>query len=406
MSTKIAYLVNQYPKVSHSFIRREILALEKKGLEIKRFALRSCDAELVDEADKRELSQTQYILSVGLAGLLTALLRTAIASPSYFFKALALAVKVGWKSERGLIYHLIYLAEACVLLSWLRKGDISHVHSHFGTNATTVAMLCHILGGPSYSFTVHGPEEFDRVEAIGLPAKLKYARFVIAISSFCKSQLFRWCDLDEWKKIHIVHCGLDQSFFSQPATAIPELSGLVCVGRLSEQKGHFLLLEAINRLHKKGINVPITFVGDGELRPKIEQLIQHFHLQDLVKITGWATNSEVQKYLLASKCMVLPSFAEGLPVVIMEALALRRPVISTYIAGIPELVEPGESGWLVPSGSLDDLEGAIQALDQNSTENLEKMGERGYAKVLENHNIAIEAGKLADLFSKYADQIP
>ncbi|MEO1146039.1 MAG: glycosyltransferase [Cyanobacteria bacterium J06638_22] len=403
MSINIAYLINQYPKVSHSFIRREILALEEQGLKVQRFALRSCDAELVDEADKHELSRTRYILSVGLPGLLIALLKTAIAAPTSFLKALALAINVGWMSERGLIFHLIYLAEACVLLSWLRKGGVSHVHSHFGTNATTVAMLCHALGGPPYSFTVHGPEEFDKVKAIGLPEKLKHAKFAIAISSFGKSQLFRWCAPSEWNKIHIVHCGLDQSFFARSTAAIPHQSGLVCIGRLSEQKGHFLLLEAINRLHQKGINVPITFVGDGELRPKIEAFIQQFDLQDIVHITGWATNAEVQQYLLNSRGMVLPSFAEGLPVVIMEAFALRRPVISTYIAGIPELVKPRISGWLVPSGSVNDLEAAMQDLIHTSPQELETMGEQGYTDVFENHNIATEAEKLADLFSKYAD---
>lgn len=401
MSLNVAYLINQYPKVSHSFIRREILALEEQGLKIKRFALRSCDAELVDEADKQELLQTKYILSVGLPGLLIALVKKAIAAPGSFLKALSLAFKIGWKSERGLIYHFIYLAEACVLLDWLCADKISHLHSHFGTNATTVAMLCHILGGPSYSFTVHGPEEFDKVQAIALPEKLKYAKFAIAISSFGKSQLFRWCEPDQWAKIHIVHCGLDQSFFTKPVTPISESSGLVCIGRLSEQKGHFLLLEAVNQLHKRGVNVPVTFVGDGELRPKIEQFIQHHQLQDLITITGWATNAEVQTYLLNSKGMVLPSFAEGLPVVIMEALALRRPVISTYIAGIPELVEPDYSGWLVPAGSCEDLEQALQTLMKSSTEELELMGERGHIKTLQNHNITVEAEKLAHLFSKY-----
>jgi len=403
MSKTIAYLINQYPKVSHSFIRREILALEEQGLQIKRFALRSCDAELVDEADKHELARTQYILSVGLLGLCTGLLKAAITSPGGFFKSLALAIKIGLHSERGLLLHFIYLAEACVLLGWLRAKDISHIHSHFGTNATTVAMLCHTLGGISYSFTVHGPEEFDKVRAIALPEKLKYAKFVVAISSFCKSQLFRWCEPDTWDKIHIVHCGLDQSFFTKEAVAIPAEPNLVCIGRLSEQKGHLLLLEAVNRLHQKGVKVKIIFVGDGELRQKIEQFIQRFQLQEVVYITGWATNTEVQEYLLNSRGMVLPSFAEGLPVVIMEALALRRPVISTYIAGIPELVEPGKSGWLVPAGSLDGVEKAMLELLQTSPEILQKMGSNGFISTLENHSIATESKKLAHLFSKYIE---
>lgn len=403
MVTTIAYLINQYPKVSHSFIRREILALEEQGLQIKRFAMRSCAAELVDEADKHELSQTRYLLSVGFPGLFLGLLKTAIASPLNFLKSLALTVKVGWNSERGILRHLVYLAEACVLRGWLRADRVNHIHAHFGTNATTVAMLCHALGGPTYSFTVHGPEEFDKVKAIAIPAKLAHASFAIAISSFGKSQLMRWCDHPHWAKIHVVHCGLDQAFFTQTSPAIPATPNLVCVGRLSEQKGHFLLLEAVQRLHAKGVRLNLTLVGDGDLRPAIEAFIHRCQLQDVVKITGWATNTEVQQYILDAKALVLPSFAEGLPVVIMEAMALRRPVISTYIAGIPELIQSGKAGWLVPAGSVDDLEQAIQAVLKTPITDLEKMGEIGFEQVKQRHNIRTEVTKLATLFAKYIE---
>jgi glycosyltransferase involved in cell wall biosynthesis len=394
----IAYLVNQYPKVSHSFIRREIAGVEACGIRVARFSIRSCGSELVDEVDKRELEKTQVVLGIGKIGLLFALLRVAITRPARFLSAFWLMLQVGWHSERGVLRHFAYLAEACVLLRWFSDFGIAHVHAHFGTNSTTVAMLCRALGGPPYSFTVHGPEEFDKAEAIALTEKIKRSAFVVGVSSFGKSQLYRWCEHEQWSKIQVVHCGVDELFLTQAHIPVPDEPRLVCVGRLSEQKGHLLLLEAASRLAAEGLPFKLVFVGDGPLRPQIETLIARHGLQDHIEITGWASNNQVQQHILASRAMVLPSFAEGLPVVVMEALALGRPVISTYVAGIPELVEPGTCGWLVPPGSVESLTGAMRAALQWPVEKLEQMGRVGAERVAQQHDAAIEASKLAALF--------
>lgn len=190
----IAYLINQYPKVSHSFIRREIAGIEACGIQIARFSIRSCHSELVDEADKLELKRTRVVLGIGIVGLLFGLLRVAVSRPIRFLQALWLTLSLGWRSEQGILRYLIYLAEACVLLRWFSDSGVTHVHSHFGTNSTTVAMLCRAIGGPPYSFTIHGPEEFDKVKALALVEKVERAAFVVTVSSFGKSQLYRWCD--------------------------------------------------------------------------------------------------------------------------------------------------------------------------------------------------------------------
>lgn len=394
----IAYLVNQYPKVSHSFIRREIAGIEACGIQVARFSIRSCGSELVDEEDKRELEKTRFVLGIGKVGLLFALLRVAITRPIRFLSALWLMLQVGRKSERGVLRHLAYLAEACVLLGWFSELGIAHVHAHFGTNSTTVAMLCRALGGPPYSFTVHGPEEFDKAEAIALTEKIKRAAFVVAISSFGKSQLYRWCDHEQWSKIQVIHCGVDDMFLTQAPIPVPDQPRLVCVGRLCEQKGHLLLLEAAGQLVAEGLSFMLVLVGDGPLRTEIETMITRLGLQDHVEITGWASNSEVHQHILASRAMVLPSFAEGLPVVVMEALALSRPVISTYVAGIPELVEPEICGWLVPPGSVEALTNAMRTALQLPVEKLEQMGRVGAFRVAQQHDAAIEASILAALF--------
>lgn len=395
---KIAYLINQYPKISHSFIRREILALESLGIPITRFSVRSCQEPLIDEVDKQELEKTEVILDIGIIGLLISFFKVAITRTKQWLKALKLTIKIGVNSDRGLILNFAYLAEACFLLNRFSQLNITHCHAHFGTNSTTVLLLSHILGGPSYSFTVHGPEEFDKVQAIALPEKIKYAAFVIAISSYGKSQLYRWCEFKDWDKIKIVHCGVDDGFFSLPYQPISEKPCFVSVGRLSEQKGQYLLVEAASKLVSQGYDFNLFLVGDGDLRQPIEEAINRYHLQDTVEITGWATQAQVQKYILQSQAMVLPSFAEGLPVVIMESLALGRPVISTYLAGIPELVIPEKSGWLVPAGSVEALVTTMKTVLDTPKSQLEEMGKMGAEMVKKEHNIIQEAKKLDLLF--------
>lgn len=398
MPLKVAYLVNQYPKVSHSFIRREILAIEADGIPVLRFSIRSLAAQLVDEADRQELEKTRFILGSGIVGLFSGLLRVATSRPLRFLQALGLTCKIGWRSEQGVLIHLAYLAEACILLGWLSEAEVSHLHAHFGTNPATVAMLCRAIGGPPYSFTVHGPEEFDKVGAIALPEKIQHAAFVVAISAFGKSQLYRWCPLEQWSKIQVVHCGVDRDFLAQPAAAIPETPQLVCVGRLCEDKGQLLLVQAAKQLAAEGLRFKVVLVGDGELRTELETLIAQHNLENYIEITGWASGIEVRRHILASRALVLPSFAEGLPVVIMEALALGRPVISTYVAGIPELVKPGICGWLVPPGSIETLIPVMRSALQLPIEELEKMGCAGAELVSQQHDVMVEASKLAALF--------
>jgi glycosyltransferase involved in cell wall biosynthesis len=394
----IAYLINQYPKVSHTFIRREILALESHGQKVERFSIRRVKEVLADEADKAEEKRTKVVLDVGIVGLLFALISVALSRPVRFLRALRLAIAVGFRSERGLILHFAYLSEACVLLGWFRDAGARHVHAHFGTNSTTVAMLCRVLGGPPYSFTVHGPEEFDKPDLIALPEKIVRAAFVVGVSSFGKSQLYRRTRFEHWPKIHVVHCGVDRSFLEKKTADVSVERRLVCVGRLSEQKGQVLLIEAAARLAKEGIAFELVLVGDGELRATIESMIARHQLEHIVRITGWASGDVVSKEILAARALVLPSFAEGLPVAIMEAFALGRPVLSTYVAGIPELVEPGKCGWLVPAGSIDDLVIAMkQALDAPA-EVLSAMAREGRNRVEARHDVLTCARDLLGLF--------
>jgi glycosyltransferase involved in cell wall biosynthesis len=395
----IAYIVNQYPKVSHSFIRREIQALERAGVRVLRYSIRATPlAELVDDGDRLEHGKTMVILGSGLKCLLVNLLVVMVAQPVRFFCTLALVTRMGLHSQRGMLRHWIYLVEACWLARSLHAHGVANLHAHFGTNSATVAMCCRLLGGPPYSLTVHGPEEFDDPIGLGLGQKIQHAKFVVAVSHFGRSQLLRHCPVEQWPKIYVIHCTVEDLFAQDTEVPITTAPRLVCVGRLCAQKGQLLLLAALKELAGQGIPFEMVLAGDGEMRAMVEACIHTWGLDGKVRITGWISGEQVKAELIACRAMVLPSFAEGLPVVIMEALALRRPVVSTYVAGIPELVVTGVNGWLVPAGSVADLVLALKGVLAASPEELQRMGREGAARVAEHHNPVTEAHKLRALF--------
>jgi len=395
---RIAYLINQYPAISHSFIRREILALEQLGFEIMRISIRGWDLELADEEDRVERERTRYVLRAGAPTLLLAVVRMLIGRPARMMQALALAWRMSRRSERPLLVHLAYVAEACCIEPWLVAAGVKHLHAHFGTNSSDVAMLVHMLGGPSWSFTAHGTETFDNPRLVGLTEKVLRCAFVVAVSSYGRAQIYRSVKSRYWHKVHLVHCGLDPIFRTVPATVTALPRRIVCVGRLSPEKGHVFLLEAARRLAAQGVDFQLILAGDGELRPEIEAQITQNRLADRIQITGWISGAQVRDEILAARALVLPSFGEGLPVVIMEAMALRRPVIAPFIAGIPELVRPGEDGWLVPAGDVAALVDAMRACLVAPPDDITRMGKAARERVLARHDVNIEAAKLQRLF--------
>lgn len=397
-NVKVAYLVNQYPMVSHSFIRREIHALEQRGVEVLRFSLRGWRGDLADAQDLEERGRTQYVLRGGIGGLVLATARLALRSPLRLLQGLWLAARMSRRSNKSLGYHLAYLMEACWIVPRLQAADVRHLHAHFGTNSTEVAMQAGVLCGIPFSFTVHGIAELDNAESIGLPEKIRRSAFTVAICAYVRAQLYRWAGPDHWEKVKVVHCGIEKSFHEN-ATGTPlERPRLVCVARLSGEKGQLVLLRAAAMLAREGVEFELVLAGDGEMRGRIESEILRCGLARHVRITGWIDASQVREEILASRALVLPSFAEGLPVVIMEAMALRRPVISTYVAGIPELVEPGRNGWLVPAGDIELLAAAMKQCLATSTDQLLAMGESARLRALERHDVDTEVARLAALF--------
>jgi glycosyltransferase involved in cell wall biosynthesis len=395
---RLAYLVPIYPMVSQSFIRREVAAVEAHGLTVHRYSLRRWSEVLVDPLDVAEQQRTRVVLDVGASGLLRAILATAVTWPRRFWRATKLAMRLGRRSQRGLLLHAIYLAEACVLRQWFQDEQVEHIHVHYGTNAAAVALLCQTLGGPSYSLTIHGACDLDNASSESLDVKVAGAIFAVAVSSYLRSQLYRCVPYEHWSKIRVVHCGLDETFLNVTATTPPSERRLAYIGRLSEEKGLPVLMRAARHLKDQGLSFELVLAGDGPMRPLVEDVIDRLGLSDFVRIIGWQTSTQVRELICRSRALVLPSYMEGLPVVLMEALALSRPVISTYVAGIPELVLPGINGWLVPPSSVEDLAAALRAALEASPLQLERMGRAGAERVLREHNALNEATRLVSLF--------
>lgn len=396
---KLAYILNTYPQPSHSFIRRELAALERGGAEVLRLAMRRSGAALVDPADLAEAERTEYVLDRGAAGLSMALLRALLNAPGRFLTALGLALRMGRASPAGVLRHLVYLAEAAQVAQRCTGARVRHMHAHFGTNSATVAMLASALSGIGYSFTAHGPEEFDAPAALSLGLKADRAAFAVGVSRFGRAQLCRWAGLASWDRLKVVHCAIEPGAFAGPHPLPEAPLRLVSIGRFAEQKGQMLLVEAMALLRDALPDLDLVLVGDGEMRATLEAAIARHGLTGRITLTGWVSEAGVRRELAAAQALILPSFAEGLPMVVMEAMAAARPVIATWIAGVPELVLPGRTGWLVPAGDAEALAEAVRELAATPPARLAQMGQAGRERVLARHDADTEAGKLAALFA-------
>jgi len=383
---RLAYLCNVYPAVSHSFVRREIEGVEALGQVVHRFSLRPAPGDLRDEGDVREAKRTQSVLGQGAGRLFFVWLALLLARPVCSLWALGAAWRVSGPGINQKLRHFAYLLEAAWLTRRLDELGVEHLHAHFGTNPAAVALLVRAFGGPPFSFTVHGPDEFDAPIALSLGAKIEAATFVAAISSYGRSQLMRWSKPEHWKKIKVVRCGVDASFLDAEPQALPENSReFVCVARLSAQKGLPLLIAACDKLRSSGEDFTLTIVGDGDMRAQIEADICARGIENCITLAGIRSSAEIREHLLRARVFVLPSFAEGLPVVLMEALALGRPVITTEIAGVPELVD-SDCGWLIPAGSEDALVEAMKQALVASPDQLNRKGAVGRERVHRLHD--------------------
>jgi glycosyltransferase involved in cell wall biosynthesis len=392
--------MNSYPIASTTFIRREIHALEEIGVQVERFAVRTWAEELVDPRDVEERDRTKYLLTGNTFGLFGSFVKELVINPRGLFRGLRAAYGLWRAAGESFVKHAAYLLEAVSLRQRMAASDVQHVHVHFGTNATTVAMLSRIMGGSTYSFTAHGPNEFVEPFRSSYDLKVHNAAFVAAISNFCRVQLARIAGMECWNKIKIVPCALDLREFETSPEGTNESQQLVCIGRLCPEKAQTLFPDAVAPLSDEFPNLKIVLVGGGETREEVERKIATLGLERHFELLGWCSNQEVRARLSSARAMLLPSFAEGLPVSIMEAFALGKPVISTYIAGIPELVD-SSCGWIIPAGNVPALTAALRDCLTRDENELKTMGNVGRSRVEARHDIQRSARLLREGFERY-----
>ena len=395
----VAYLVNTYPRISHSFIGTEMAALERRGLAVHRFAFRRSNEDFEDASFAAEARQTQILLERGPIKLMADIVACISRRPRASLAAMALARRM---SGRGnFLRACACFAEAAALARILNRSGVKHVHAHFGTNSAAVARLAARLAPLTYSFTAHGPEEFDSPLALDLPGKIAEAAFVAGVSSFGRGQLMRWSAPEHWHRVQVVPCAAAPAFL-EPARPFPTdhaPTRLLCVARLDAQKGLPLLVEAVGKIAAKR-DIVVEIFGEGPGRAFLEAEIARNGLEANICLLGWGTPRQIRERIRGARAFVLPSFAEGLPVVLMEAMALRRPVIATAIAGISELVD-SQVGWLVPSGSAEALAEAMEAALDAEPHTLRAMGDEGRRRVLERHHPDRVAAGLVPLLEPF-----
>lgn len=401
--TRLAYLTNVYPKISHSFIQTEIAALERAGLAVDRFTIRRSAQAPSDAEEEAEAARTTALLDGNLKGLAGAVLERLATRPRATLGALVQALRRhgGWGGGRdGIVRALAYFVEAAALARSMERRGIAHVHVHFGTNSVAVARLATRMAAIGYSFTVHGPDEFDAPQRLDIKGKIADAAFVAGVSHYGRGQLLRWADPADWGKVHVVRCAVAPRFLAEiPPPTAGLSSRFVCVARLSAQKGLPLLIEAAALMPRDRAFI-IDIIGDGEDREEIEAQIARLGLGERVRLLGWRAPAGVREALGQARAFVLPSFAEGLPVVLMEAMGVGRSVIATAVAGVPELVD-ASTGWLVPCGSAKALSEAMTAALNAAPEELDAMGRAGRARVAAMHDPDVNAGTLATLLRAF-----
>jgi colanic acid/amylovoran biosynthesis glycosyltransferase len=399
---RLAYLLSIYPAISHTFFLNEIAALRSLGFAIDVASInrpeRAPGHASALEANERET--TFYIKAMSPARILLVLLKILFRHPQVVLRGLRTALSIdGWNLP-ATGYALFYLAEALLLGDWLRQRGHRHLHIHFGGPVATVGMLASTAWQFSYSLMIHGPEEFYNVEKFYLRRKVERAQFVLCISDYCRSQVMKVCDPAHWTKLHVVRLGVDLRIF-EPAPPVDrtDTTEIICVGRFVPAKGHLILLRAFSNLRRRGYSLRLRLIGDGSERSGMESFITREGLDGSVVLEGALNHEATRQKLARADIFVLASFAEGLPIALMEAMAMEIPCVSTFVAGIPELIRDGLDGLLVPPSSEVALLVALERLlsDADLRRRLAAAGRRRVQELYDlQKNIRLLADALQD----------
>jgi glycosyltransferase involved in cell wall biosynthesis len=400
---RIGYLTSRYPAVSHSFVMREVEAVRRAGVEVRTLSIhRAPDHELLSDADREAQRTTFSVLPISPLQLVARHVRAFATRPRRYLATVAHALRLSPPGLRGKLFQVFYFAEAIVLWTRCERDGVRHIHAQFADAATDAAMLAAHFGGPewSWSLAVHGPVEFYNVRLYRLAEKLESARLAIAISDFGRSQLMTLLPAEQWPKLHVVHCGVEPSVYA-PVDGRDNGGGfeILCVGRLIDLKGQTVLVDAVAALRQAGVDARATLVGDGPRRADLERRARELGVADHVTLAGSVGQDRIREYYARAHVFCLASFAEGVPVVLMEAMAMGVAVVTTRIMGVPELVEHERTGLLVRPGRPDELVLALQRL-AGDPEERDRLGAAGRQKVLQEYDVARSGEQLRAIFEQ------
>jgi colanic acid/amylovoran biosynthesis glycosyltransferase len=390
----LAYLTSQYGRPTDTFIRDEVAALRALGHTVHTLSIRRPAVPAGSEAVERERAATDYVLDHRTRELAGAAARRGASQPARFAAAARLAARASAPGARGRALAAAYLVEASYLAGRLEALEVDHLHDHMPEGSATVAMLASALTGVPWSMTIHGPE-LERAPVLALDLKAERAEFVVTIADAVRAELLGWVSAERGPKVHVVRCGLAGAVLDAPPPQRTVKGRFVSVGRLDPEKGQLVLVDAAARVP----GAEVLLVGDGAQRPAIEQRIAALGIGDRVRVAGWLDAAAVLDSVAESLALVMPGLREGIPMVVMEAFALGRPVVATAVGGIPELVRPGENGWLVAAGSADELATAMSAALATPREELDRRGRAGRERVVEQHDVRRSAARLSELFA-------
>jgi colanic acid/amylovoran biosynthesis glycosyltransferase len=398
----LAYLVSTYPTLSMTFVLREVLALRELGFRVETASINPPDRPIhaLTAVEADEAKRTYCVKQHGLAGATVAKLQTVFGNFGGYWRGVALAFRLARLDLRRLYLNLMYFIEALMVGQWMKRQGLRHLHVHLASQAASVGLFVRTVFGFGYSLTVHGPDEFYDADRQMLAEKIAAADFLCCISSFARSQLMKLSPYKHWSKFVVSPLGVDPEVFApRPERIATERFEILCVGRLTPAKGQHILIDAVERLTQEGRHVRLRLVGSGPDEESLREHAARSAARECIVFEGAINQDRIRDFYAAADAFCLPSFAEGLPVVLMEAMAMRIPCVTTYIAGIPELIRDGEDGLLVPASDLDALVTALASL-MDDAELRQRIAKSGRARVVENYDLRRNVERLAAIFAE------
>jgi glycosyltransferase involved in cell wall biosynthesis len=401
----IAYLSQVFPSLSTTFTYREVLGLRKIGWEIVNFSIWKPSLDELSAEAKDLVRETFYAFPINIRAFLEAHFYYVLQHPIKYLSTLASVNRQPQGGIKKRFRALAHFAEGVYLARQMEKRGIRHVHVTFAHTAS-VALVISQMTDISFSFTAHAVDIYANNPPL-LPLKLNVAKFVITVSEYNRKNLTEIADNSDAKRgIYIVHYGVDlKSFFPIEKKEKRKTPIILSIGRLVEKKGFSYLIKACEILVEKGYKFHCQIVGDGPLRDFLQTLIDQKNLGDHVKLVGVVFQENIRNYLNQAEIFALPCVIaangdrDGVPNVLIEAMAMKLPVISTNIIGIPELIRDGRDGLLVPQKDEVALADTIEFLLKN--EDLRHLyGKEGRARIEEDFNLTKTSAQLDEIFRK------